>query len=458
MGRVGAKNSNALLGALVSSALAAGAFAAPPPAHASCFSAFGFNNGNGCISNLTTIAIGIGDGATASATSGLFTSAIALGTNAHATTSLSAFMLALAAGDNAVSESLDSFLGWNLQFGPGTASTVGGLFNFVLGISPDGMTPNVTGAVGLGNIAVKIGAGTTQALGAFNVVLGLMSGNANTQSAGASGIANFVMQAGAGTAAAVGLLNAALSIVIKNSGLQTVSAGVLGTLALNFLGDGGTAATQAEFSSALNFLGTNIVTTAGILSTALNWLGTGNNISVTGLFPFATFGTALNFFGSDNVLKTVGGPLAIIASFFQEAGNVIQNGPGIRITGPFHLDLPSLAHQSAASVTRASATAVSDRSSKAAARTHSDDGGAAATPAAADDATDDVTVTAAVTPADDSTTTVAPRAARGGAHRISNAPSTTSDAGSKKTSGASASDDTKTAAASRSAGGKHPKH
>ena len=54
-----------LLGALVYSALATGAFSGAPVANATCVSAFGINNGNGCTSNPTSFAIGIGAGPSA---------------------------------------------------------------------------------------------------------------------------------------------------------------------------------------------------------------------------------------------------------------------------------------------------------------------------------------------------------------------------------------------------------
>ncbi|MGV0617442.1 hypothetical protein ABQE58_21375, partial [Mycolicibacterium elephantis] len=61
----------------VSTALATGTFSGVPAANATCFSAFGLNNGNGCTSNITSIAIAIGPGATANASMGFFSSAVA---------------------------------------------------------------------------------------------------------------------------------------------------------------------------------------------------------------------------------------------------------------------------------------------------------------------------------------------------------------------------------------------
>jgi hypothetical protein len=67
-----------LLGALVYSALATGAFSGAPVANATCVSAFGINNGNGCTSNPTSFAIGIGAGAVANASLGFFGGALAI--------------------------------------------------------------------------------------------------------------------------------------------------------------------------------------------------------------------------------------------------------------------------------------------------------------------------------------------------------------------------------------------
>ena len=104
-----------LLGALVYSALATGAFSGAPVANATCVSAFGINNGNGCTSNPTSFAIGIGAGAVANASLGFFGGALAIGTNASATNAVSALTLAAAVGDDATAGAALSVLGMALQ-------------------------------------------------------------------------------------------------------------------------------------------------------------------------------------------------------------------------------------------------------------------------------------------------------------------------------------------------------
>ncbi|WP_431236956.1 hypothetical protein ACQ86B_19085 [Mycolicibacterium aichiense] len=222
---------------MVSSALTAGAFTAAPTAHANCFSAFGLNNGNGCTSNLTTLAIAIGPGATANAGNALFGGAIAIGNGASALTNIAAFNFAGAFGDGAVANTLGAALGINLQFGPGTSATLGGVLNFLLGAAAPGSTGAFTNAIGFGNVVTQIGAGTAAAIGGLNLVLGLPNGG-TYQSTGASGIANLAIQIGAGTVSTIGLLNVALSILHNGGGVQTTTVGGIGAWGLNLLGDG----------------------------------------------------------------------------------------------------------------------------------------------------------------------------------------------------------------------------
>ncbi|AQT79187.1 hypothetical protein B1R94_07770 [Mycolicibacterium litorale] len=308
---------------------------APPAANASCFSAFGLGNGNGCTSNLTTFAIGIGDGAVADAANALFGGAIAIGNNTNVVTSLSAFTLGAALGDNAIASTLSSFFGWNIQIGPGTASTLGGVLNLVLGISPAGSTPNTTAAIGLGNIVAQIGPGEATALGGFNLVIGMASRNPGHLSSAATGIGNLAFQYGPGSASSIGGFNSAISLAPNGTGQQSTTAGLLGSVALNLFGNTGSVLSQSYFGWAVNILGASDVFTRGLLSAALNYLGDGNIVSTTGGAQLAPLSFAMNLFGMGNTVTANNGPLSFVASVFQTAATLIQNGPGIQIGTPF---------------------------------------------------------------------------------------------------------------------------
>lgn len=301
------RSRNAALSALVSSALAAGAFTATPTAQANCFSAFGLNNGNGCTSNLTTLAIAIGPGATANAGNALFGGAIAIGNGATALTNIAAFTFA-GAGNGSSSATLGSLFGINLQFGQGAASTLGGMLNFVLGASAPGGAPNSSGAVGLGNITIQLGPGTASTVGGFNIALGLPNGG-GTQTTGAAGVGNLSLNFGAGTVTTVGLLNLALSILRNGGGLQSTAAGGIGAWALNLLGDAGSVFAQGLFTTAANLLGTNTVAIQGLFSLAANLIGTGNVVQLMSQTGFPVlFSSVVNSWGIGNVLDAVNGP------------------------------------------------------------------------------------------------------------------------------------------------------
>ena len=121
-----------LLGALVSGAMVAGTLTGAPAANATCASFFGINNGGGCTSTLTTIAIAIGTGATAHA-DGLFGAAFAIGTNSSAFTGNSPLAVPPA------SLGLPAF--GNIAIAVGTADTPG---------------KYQAGAGGIGNVAVSL--------------------------------------------------------------------------------------------------------------------------------------------------------------------------------------------------------------------------------------------------------------------------------------------------------------
>ncbi|WP_454788498.1 hypothetical protein [Mycolicibacterium lutetiense] len=103
----GRRTSVLLAGVLTSGALLAGLAYSGPSANASCISAFGLSSSADCSSGLADIAIGIGDGATASAY-GWFTGALAIGDGASAVVpaeflSLNALSAALAVGEGSYS-------------------------------------------------------------------------------------------------------------------------------------------------------------------------------------------------------------------------------------------------------------------------------------------------------------------------------------------------------------------
>jgi hypothetical protein len=198
--------SRALLGALVSGALATGALSGSAPANADCFSIFGLGNGNGCISNTTTYAIAIGAGAEASAT-GLFGGSLAIGDNAKATMSpfnLSSFNFATAIGNNATAQGYVSLFGIALQFGPGTAATLGFL-DLAVGVNQG---PGQAAVSGIGGIAMQLGPGSSNNIGAFSIALGLGGG---TDTAGFGDFALNLL--GKSVVTAGGNLNAAVNLL-----------------------------------------------------------------------------------------------------------------------------------------------------------------------------------------------------------------------------------------------------
>lgn len=74
----------ALLGVLASGAVTVAACGMAPTANATCAAFFGFNNGGGCASSPTSIAIAVGTGAQAYAEGGMLGAAFAIGTNSIA--------------------------------------------------------------------------------------------------------------------------------------------------------------------------------------------------------------------------------------------------------------------------------------------------------------------------------------------------------------------------------------
>ena len=291
----------ALLGVLISGALATGAIGGAAPAEASCFSMFGIGNGNGCTSTLTTYAIGIGDGAVANAPT-LFGGALAIGKNASASTvtlGTSAFNFATAIGDNANALGYISLFGLALQLGEGTAGTFG-----------------------VGNIAI----GVAEGLG---------------QQAAVSGVFGIALQLGPGTTNNVGSLSFAAGVSSFSAGNPLTSTTGFGSLALNLFGGasaGGTARVESNgfFNVATNILGRdNVVIANGPVGPGLpNW--------------------AFNAFGERNTVTAGPGPLSLAGSIFQRGATVKQPNTGFNING---LAVPGVASgASGASVPRRTVT------------------------------------------------------------------------------------------------------
>lgn len=173
-----------LLGVLLSGALTAGAFGIAPAANATCASFFGINNGGGCGSSPTSIAIAIGTGAQAYA-EGVLGAAFSIGTDSLTSVPGGGgnfFNLASAFGINAVAEA-GGALSVALAAGQNMSALASiGLPSYLpvanvainLGISS---TNNLSVAEGVGNLAVNLfGSGAGQdvrAIGLGNVAIDL---------------------------------------------------------------------------------------------------------------------------------------------------------------------------------------------------------------------------------------------------------------------------------------------
>ena len=228
--KVRVKAGGVLLTGLLSGAVATGAFTGAPTATASCFSAFGIGNGNGCTSNMTTIAIGIGEGAVADASFGILGSAVAIGTNANATNSISAFTGAFAFGDNATASALFSIFSTLAQFGPGLTAVIGGP-NIAIGASAGG-PPQTTSVLGGFNIGAQLGPGSTQVLGGLNFALGVSPFGNGEQETVAGLFATFALNLiSDSVATAQGVLVAAVNVLG-----QTLWPPAVLTALINFIG------------------------------------------------------------------------------------------------------------------------------------------------------------------------------------------------------------------------------
>jgi hypothetical protein len=180
-----------LVAVVANCSFAAAALGPAPAANATCASFFGIGNSANCFSNLTSVAIAVGDGASAYA-DGLFGGAFSLGNNAEASTGTGpsdrsgALDLAVAIGDNA-----GAGTGGSLAFGAvilGTGyngaqagdSTSFGSIAIVLGGSGTVSNVNVAATNGVGNIAIDL-FGSQNIVAAFDTVSSAFSvGGSNT--------------------------------------------------------------------------------------------------------------------------------------------------------------------------------------------------------------------------------------------------------------------------------------
>ena len=312
MGRV-RDGRNAALGALVASALAAGAFTPTPTANATCMSAFGLNNGNGCTSNLTTLAIAIGNGAVANAGNALFGGAIAIGDGANVLTNIAAFTFGGAFGDRCVlsnarvrsSESTcNSGRARRRRWAARSIS-----YSVPPLLAARGQPPAPSASA---TSSIQFGPGTASTVGGFNVVDRPARWRRVPKQPARPALGNLSLQIGAGTVTTVGLLNLAFSIVHNGGGLQSTAAGGIGAWALNFFGDAGSVFAQGDFTTAANILGTNTVAVQGLFSAAANLIGNwqcGSAVVVTG-FP-VLLSLVVNAFGIDNILDRAQWPVVL---------------------------------------------------------------------------------------------------------------------------------------------------
>lgn len=188
VGRSSRRAGTVLAGVVASGAVAVAAgLGSAPTANATCASFFGLNNSAGCTSSPTTVAIAIGNGATAYAT-GIFTSAFALGTNAQALAYADGFQgfsfasaignksQAFAFGDLGLAEAVGanslSFAG-SLNNTPNIGNVALSLGSYAANVSRGSTTG------GIANLAVNIGANTdyTTAYGTLNVGVNVLGDN-----------------------------------------------------------------------------------------------------------------------------------------------------------------------------------------------------------------------------------------------------------------------------------------
>lgn len=267
--RMTKKTGSATVGAVVAGLVAAGGLATAPAANASCASFFGIGNSAGCVSNRTSIAIAIGDGATATA-NGLFGAAFAVGTNT-----------------SAVTES-------------------GGVFNLAANVYP-GSEGRTSIAGGTLSAAVAVGRGDNPS--------GSYAG-AQMYAAGTTQVGNFAL--GPQTFAG-GTGNLAVNLFSTRNG----SASAFGTGSLAVVASKGLASAQADgvFNVALTAFGSPDATS----NFAVTFDNEAYGPSKLGCVAISLFN------GGNNYVNAGGGPFAVAASIGQSGQDVRQKGPGINI-------------------------------------------------------------------------------------------------------------------------------
>ncbi|MCV7215034.1 hypothetical protein H7J51_07030 [Mycobacterium crocinum] len=220
----------ALLGVLASGAVTVAACGMAPTANATCAAFFGFNNGGGCASSPTSIAIAVGTGAQAYA-EGMLGAAFAIGTNSIASipsTGRNFLNMATAVGVDTLAEAGGAVTG-ALAAGQSVSALASiGLpsylpvANFAINLSMS-PTNNLSVAEGVGNVSVNLfGSGAGQdvrAIGLGNVAINVGgTSNAVRASVGTSnrayasfafnvGGSGNLVQAGAGPLAIAGAFN-----------------------------------------------------------------------------------------------------------------------------------------------------------------------------------------------------------------------------------------------------------
>ncbi|WP_328353342.1 hypothetical protein OG976_21535 [Mycobacterium sp. NBC_00419] len=228
-----------LVGGTLTSAALAAAMVSPATANATCASFFGLGNSAECTSSITSIAIAVGPGATASAT-GLFTIALAngLGNTAGQTTIATAdgsVNLAYGGGSNSVAVTHSNFSTAIVQ-GKRVAAVVGSVsgtdfFNTAVSLGSQGLDiPPNTGTytllvAGNVNLALDLGGGQGDT-GGFIEVYGTLNNAFNV-----GGRGNFL---GAGTFAipAGPAKPSVLSTVFNLGGSRTIVTSIPGPLSI----------------------------------------------------------------------------------------------------------------------------------------------------------------------------------------------------------------------------------
>ena len=262
-------------GTILACAAAAGTLAtaglgSAPAANASCASFFGIGNSAACSSTITTIAIALGNGATAHA-GGLFGAAFAIGTDAQAY---------IATGP---------FLGG------------GGYFNTAIAVG----TKSYAQTAGLFSIAVASGDNT-----------GANAGLGSSPFTGTTQIGNITLALrGPGRPLAVSQSDGIGNIAVVLGQDQTAQARGVGNTAFSFFGTGSDAEAFGALSNATNLF-TDHTSTASYDASPPN---------------AAVASIAFTILGKTNTVAAGPGPFAVAGSILQTGATVTKVGPGFHI-------------------------------------------------------------------------------------------------------------------------------